>query len=83
MKQNGSECITHRKGRDHFSKFCFNCLGIIEWVTMENILHPVVHSQEILKVTVGYMKPWVLSSSAAASMTLGKTLLSDEPQFLI
>ena len=27
MKQNGSEHITHRKGRDHFSKFCFTCLG--------------------------------------------------------
>ena len=82
MKQNGSEYITHRKGRDHFSKFCFSCLGITDWVTMENILHPVVYSQEILKVTTGYMNPWVPSSSAA-SMTLGKTLLSDGPRFLM
>lgn len=49
---------------------------------MENILHPVVYSQEILKVTTGYMNPWVPSSSAA-SMTLGKTLLSDGPRFLM
>ena len=83
MKQNGSEHITHRKGRDHFSKFCFTCLGITDWVTMEKILHPMVCSQEILKATVGYTNPSVPSSSAAASMTLGKTLLSDGPQILM